>query len=58
VLFRSSGTGDPFYPAARKFVDDLHPEPEASFGSGFHDAAYWRSVAPRQLRTINRALTR
>jgi len=52
------GTGDPFYQAARKFAGDLHPEPEASFGSGFHDAAYWRSVAPRQLRTINRALTR
>jgi pimeloyl-ACP methyl ester carboxylesterase len=52
------GTGDPFYDASRQFVDHLEPEPQASFGSGFHDAAYWRSIAPAQLRTINRALTR
>ncbi len=50
------GTGDPFYSAARTFADDLRPAPQQSFGSGFHDSAYWRSVAPRQLRTINRAL--
>ncbi len=49
------GKGDPFYPAARKFAGDLHPEPETSFGDGFHDAAYWRSVAPAQLRTITQA---
>ena len=50
------GTHDPFYDAARTFADDLQPAPETSFGSGFHDAAYWRSVAPAQLRTIIRAL--
>jgi enterochelin esterase-like enzyme len=50
------GTGDPFYAATRRFVSDLHPAPASSFGAGFHDSAYWRSVAPRQLRTINRAL--
>ena len=50
------GTDDPFYDAARMFVSRLpHPNP-GSFGEGFHDAAYWRSVAPAQVATIGHAL--
>lgn len=51
------GTGDPFYAAAKRFAADLRPAPEGSFGPGFHDAAYWRSVAPAQVDTITKALT-
>jgi SAM-dependent methyltransferase len=50
------GTGDPFYASVKKFVGDLHPAPQGTFGSGFHDDAYWRSVAPPQIQTIRRAL--
>jgi pimeloyl-ACP methyl ester carboxylesterase len=52
------GTGDPFFSAVKKFVEGLHPAPQGTFGSGFHDDAYWRSVAPAQIRTITRALER
>jgi S-formylglutathione hydrolase FrmB len=52
------GTGDPFYEATKKFVRDVHPAPQGRFGTGFHDDAYWRSVAPAQIRTIKRALLR
>jgi enterochelin esterase-like enzyme len=52
------GTSDPFYDATRKFVSDLHPAPEGRFGPGFHDDAYWRSVAPAQVQTIKRAILR
>jgi hypothetical protein len=51
------GTSDPFYAATRKFVAELRPAPQGSFGPGFHDAAYWRSVAPGQIETINKVLT-
>jgi S-formylglutathione hydrolase FrmB len=50
------GTEDPFYDAAHTFASKLpHPNP-GSFGAGFHDAAYWRSVAPAQVATIGTAL--
>jgi S-formylglutathione hydrolase FrmB len=50
------GTDDPFYDAARTFASRLpHPNP-GSFGEGFHDAAYWRSIAPAQIATIGSAL--
>lgn len=50
------GTDDPFVDAARAFVSRLpHPNP-GSFAEGFHDAAYWRSVAPAQIATIGTAL--
>ena len=52
------GTGDPFYPSVKKFASDLVPAPQGAFGSGFHDDAYWRSVAPAQIQTIKRALER
>jgi enterochelin esterase-like enzyme len=51
------GTGDPFYAADKRFVAALHPPPQGSFGSGFHDPAYWRSVAPAQITTISRAFS-
>jgi enterochelin esterase-like enzyme len=52
------GTGDPFYEATKKFVARLHPAPQGTFGAGFHDDAYWRSVAPAQVATVNHALQR
>lgn len=46
------GTGDPFYGAARH-LDALMRFPHTSrFGPGFHEDAYWRSVAPAQLTAI------
>ena len=50
------GTSDPFYEATRKFVAELDPAPQGTFGKGFHDDAYWRSVAPAQYATVHRAL--
>jgi len=52
------GTGDPFYTADKQFVAYLRPAPQGTFGSGFHDAAYWRSVAPAQINTITQAFDR
>ncbi|HEX9530310.1 MAG TPA: alpha/beta hydrolase-fold protein [Acidimicrobiales bacterium] len=46
------GQGDPFYRAARSFAAGLPGPPQTSFGPGYHDAAYWRSVAPAQIATI------
>jgi enterochelin esterase-like enzyme len=51
------GTSDPFYAADKRFVATLHPPSPGSFGPGFHDPAYWRSVAPAQIATITQALT-
>ena len=50
------GTSDPFIGAARAFAAKL-PEPNpGGFSAGFHDAPYWRSVAPAQIATIGSAL--
>ena len=49
------GTDDPFYGATRKFAAKLAAPPQSSFGPGFHDGAYWRSVAPAQIGTIAHA---
>jgi len=46
------GRGDPFYPHVHDFVDALDPAPESSFGAGGHDAEYWRTVVPAQLRFL------
>jgi len=46
------GTGDPFYTASCHLVDDMDFPHETFFGPGFHDADYWRSVAPGQLRAL------
>jgi len=50
------GTSDSFYPAAHRFVAGLPPGHQGSFGPGFHDAGYWRSVASAQITTIAQAL--
>jgi S-formylglutathione hydrolase FrmB len=51
------GTDDPFVVADRAFVTRLRGPHDASFSYGFHDAAYWRSVAPAQIRTITASLS-
>src|SRR5262249_17901622 len=43
---------DPFYDASKEFAARLSSRSHAHFGDGFHDAAYWRSVAPAQVDTI------
>lgn len=50
------GTADPFYPATRHLVDDMDFPHKTFFGPGFHDVAYWRSVAPDQLRALGPVL--
>ena len=50
------GRGDPFYPADRAFLARLTTPGQGSFGQGYHDASYWRSVAPAQVATITTAL--
>ena len=46
------GSGDPFYTATRHLVDHMDFPHQTSFGPGSHDVAYWRSVAPDQLRAL------
>jgi hypothetical protein len=46
------GSDDPFYDASKQFVARLSGRPYSSFGHGFHDAAYWRTVAPEQVKSI------
>lgn len=50
------GTDDGFLAAARAYADGLPTPNPGGFGEGFHDGAYWRSVAPAQLATIAVAL--
>lgn len=50
------GTGDPFYRVTRDLVGRMDFPHAAFFGPGFHDYAYWTSVAPHQLRAISAAL--
>jgi enterochelin esterase-like enzyme len=50
------GRADPFYAATRDFVARLRDRPAGGFGPGGHDAAYWRSVAPAQLRFLGSRL--
>jgi enterochelin esterase-like enzyme len=52
------GTKDPFYPADKHFVSLLTGAHSGSFTNGYHDSAYWRSVAPQQLQTIAEAFRR
>ena len=51
------GTHDPFAPAARRLVERLGPGATGSFSRGYHDARYWRSVAPAQVRFIAEVLS-
>ena len=50
------GTSDGFIAQARRFAQQLSTPNHGSFGPGFHDAAYWRSIAPAQVATIDAAL--
>lgn len=46
------GTSDPFYSATQELVAHMSYPHTDLFGPGFHDATYWASVAPSQLRAI------
>jgi enterochelin esterase-like enzyme len=50
------GRDDPFVPAFRD-LDRLLPEAAFAVTPGFHDAAYWRSLAPAQVSFFARHLT-
>jgi pimeloyl-ACP methyl ester carboxylesterase len=52
------GDGDPFVDQARRFADGLPSGNLGRFSRGYHDDAYWRSMAPEQVRTIAAAVTR
>jgi alpha-beta hydrolase superfamily lysophospholipase len=50
------GRSDPFHAADRAFAARLPVPPQGTFGAGFHDAPYWRSIAPAQVATIAAAM--
>ena len=52
------GTGDPFYRATQEYVDGFPPDhrPAAHYQPGAHNQAYWRRMAPAQLRFVGRHL--
>jgi S-formylglutathione hydrolase FrmB len=50
------GTSDGFINRARLFADRLPTPNRGAFTPGYHDGAYWRSVAPAQVATIAEAL--
>jgi S-formylglutathione hydrolase FrmB len=50
------GRGDPFLAADRAFVGQLPAPAQGSFGAGYHEPSYWRSVAPAQISTIVEAV--
>jgi len=50
------GTDDGFLGAAKDFAKGLPAANLGRFSAGFHDGAYWRSVAPAQLTMIGEAL--
>jgi S-formylglutathione hydrolase FrmB len=50
------GTHDPFLPAVKTFASRLPSPNPGSFTNGYHDAPYWRSVAPAQVATVAAAL--
>lgn len=51
------GTSDPFYATTCNLVEHMSYPHTDFFGPGFHDAAYWASVAPDQLRAIAPSFT-
>lgn len=53
-LMVDCGRSDPFFAATRTYTARITPAPLTSFGAGGHDASYWRSVAPAQLRFLAR----
>jgi hypothetical protein len=46
------GTDDPFVDASKRFATHLPGRNHGRFSAGFHDEAYWRSIAPAQIATI------
>jgi pimeloyl-ACP methyl ester carboxylesterase len=50
------GESDRFITQSRRFAAGLPGPDHGSFSPGHHDAAYWRSIAPHQIRTIVSAL--
>ncbi|MET0420220.1 MAG: hypothetical protein ABW073_00810 [Acidimicrobiia bacterium] len=50
------GTDDPFHDADAEFAARLDEANRGAFSAGFHDAAYWRSIAPARIATITNAL--
>jgi len=46
------GTSDGFVHADRRFAEQLPATNLGGFSNGYHDAPYWRSIAPAQLTTI------
>jgi len=50
------GTDDGFLDAARAFAEGLPHANPGQFTEGFHEDAYWRSIAADQLSTIASAL--
>ena len=50
------GTADPFYPFVRQLEPQLPAGDVVHFSFGAHTPAYWRSVAPQQLRFVARHL--
>ena len=51
------GLGDPFLGTSRQLVarlDAASADVESRFTAGYHDAAYWRSVPPPQIASIER----
>ena len=52
------GESDPFYAATRDYVRGFDVPPAGGFQPGGHDVAYWRRMAPAQLRFLARALSR
>ena len=51
------GDGDAFVAESRRFAQALPNGNLGGFTRGYHDDAYWRSVAPDQIRTIADAIT-
>jgi hypothetical protein len=52
------GKQDPFYAAARSFVETLPQSPQGGFEPGGHNDGYWLRVAPPEVDFIGGVLTR
>ncbi|MCW2751057.1 MAG: hypothetical protein JWR83_2167, partial [Aeromicrobium sp.] len=50
------GTDDGFVGQARRVASMLPSANAGRFSPGFHDASYWRSIAPQQIETLAAAL--
>ena len=53
ILDIGCGPADAFYDVSRDLVTGLHPA-EHHYGTGCHDANYWRRAAPAQLAFVGR----